>query len=420
MNKSVLGGLGLFLVFFASTAVAKKDWMEPCPSGEDNETHRYVQGLGQGDEVEAIRQARYEAKAQLIRDLCGEPCDALMKVAFTSKIVVDDDWYAYRRPKKGEEQGSACASVAIRKTEKNTLPRQITNTQLQLEALADRIERAAGDQPVAIQEPRWSNNCGTGQLGAAIQGQISSRLSGVGTVPLIEAVRGGQNARMLQLELAPGVSITPSLLDPTSGARKTVEGMNISPALFGLEDGVQGDCRGELVEGLQQGLRLGRDGLVVTVDSGAEGGVAQHLQQITTQLVSNQAARVWLFSVHSDGRGYLVWPRAGDSGQVDEPQSIPMLAIDLPSMGDEMLVAVGLPAGSQWSEAASWRGTCRIPGQFEDLSIPASAAVGTATFTVTPAAPGAPQHPNEEDVLRKLREYDENLCFEPSETTTVE
>jgi len=419
MRGKVVGGLGVALALAAATAVAKKDWMEPCPSGADR-THLYELAIAMGDESGAIQRARDKAETELIRKHCGDPCDPLMRVAITSKLRHETSWSAYRRPQRGEEEGTACASYAIVRDVEDSLPRQVAASRRQLDALTDRIQAAVGEAPVAFTAPRWSSACGTGELGAAILGQITSRLTGITTVPLANAVRGEQGARLLQLELAPGVSVTPSLFDLGTGSREGVQGMTFPPALFGLEADWQGSCRGELVEGLQQGLRVGRDGLVVAVDSGVADGVAQHGQPHAGQILTNQPARVWLFSVHSDGRGYLVWPREGGSGELDGQLEIPMRAVHVPALGDELLVAVALLADSHWSEAASWRGTCRIPGRFDELEIPASAAVGSTTFTVVPPAPGAVLRPTGEDVLRKLEEYDKRPCFERSASEPVE
>ena len=106
-------------------------------------------------------------------------------------------------------------------------------------------------------------------------------------------------------------------------------------------------------------------------------------------LMVSQQARVQVYSVARDGRGFLVWPPPGDPGLVDSLLDLgEFAAVETPDHGDERLVAVAVPAGAYFGKTEGWTGFCRLSGVFGPVLYPAGAALGAATWRVLPAGMG--------------------------------
>ncbi len=390
-TSSILTGMALAggLALVAGAAMARDPDVDgsarsrECPAVPGKGMDGYVLKVAWAEgktRAEALEQARRSARSQLETQLCQGYTP--LRCAAVRRHIQDWEDGHWDPPRRGRP-GSACAAVTVERRYLDLVEHEYETFDRELEGLVGRVRDQLGDAPLVLDAPRWASDCNAGNLGAAINGELRKRLSGVRIATTDRRPEGGQ---LLRLTLTPGaetVTLDAGLRPVASDLEVGLGGLRFTPDLFAIPADETGDCAGEPTTGLSD--RPGQDGLVVDVLFGAEDGLTCDGSQVPLSLYTNQPARVWLFSVAPDGTAYLIWPAAPGGGPVDGEFSLGTADICRYPGGDELLLAAALPYGHSWTTTAEWRGACRVSGALQSLGWPSAAAVGTVSYTVLPA-----------------------------------
>lgn len=349
----------------------------PCPTVPPTPEWVIEWAWAEGGRAEALEAAHGEARRKLEATLCRGVSEARCDAA-TRHIASHGEGHWEER-KRG--RGAACAGVAVERRFLGQLDHDLGRLDADLLALAARVRDAAGTDPLAIEAPRWASGCGAGPLGATLAAELSAKLGG-----LRLAEPGDPTADLLALTLAPRgerLTLAASVREAGRPHALSLGGFDLPLDLFGVSSDEAGTCHADdrLIR------RAGADGLTVHVRTGVRDGVACEGVQVPLAVSSSAGSRAWLFSVLPGGEAYLIWPESSGGAALAGERSLGTLDVTrTPGGGDEVLVAVAVPSGSDWASAASWRGPCRLSAPLESWGWPAGAAVDTATYTVL--APG--------------------------------
>jgi hypothetical protein len=382
----VNGRLFLVALLFSGTAVARK----PKPSSppvvdqqaleEQACQQKKVEGFQirtgfftHDDPAEAINGAKRAAKTAAIEVLCANRGEA--SCAILRKHI--EDWGpTFYNPVTHR----ACAHAGIHRDwvdndrgDQLALHRNIIGLAQQIRAKAHLLK---------LEPPLWGGTgCSAGEVGAALLNELKNALAD-GQTRIADA---DAEATSVQLVLEPRgaeVTLSVSLREPGHRGELLLEGFAFAADLFKLDDS-RGDCRFDQDLGLVAGKRLGAAG-EIGIDIGSRGVFCEGEQVEPTVWVSRPST-VKVYSVSRSGQAILVWPPIGGDGVVERALPLGRMALTIsPGGGDEKLVAVAMPLGSDFGDTEGWTAICMTPQPFSSRSYPRDASVGAATFTVLP------------------------------------
>lgn len=366
----------------APTQAEPVDMEQVCPTA-DVAGYQVRRGEARGTNAgEAIAAAREQALQSLGRHVCAGVSE--LRCAATLRHV--KPWRAGWFDAEG---GWACASVSIDRRELDSLERDAAVFDTELRTLASAVVERVGREPVQIKAPTWASGCSSGEIGHAISAWLFNHLADFPELRLVPSEDRADRASRVRMTLAPssgGVALSASLVEPGEATFSALPGFSFPLDLFVVDSDEAGACRSDRQLGLAKGERLGAGGLRVVVEvPGVDGEVCEGAR-VEPIVRVNRPAELQVYSVAQTGRSLLVWPPPGVDPLVDDTLSLgTMTAIAQPETGDERLVVVALPPGLPWGRSAGWHGFCEAPGGLGPEHYPDDAAVGTATFTVTPS-----------------------------------
>lgn len=331
------------------------------------------------DPDDAISGARADARKQAIEGLCAGKSESRC-------TAIRRHLEPWRTPHHDPDTGRACAHVGVNRSwidddrgDQQALVRD-------LHALAEAISAVADDRPVALSPVLWKRSgCVAGEAADAVHAELRNALGTVGGVTLLPEAR--TDAIEVRLSLEPGaggVALTGEADVPGVAAASALPGATFPDDLFALGD-ARGDCRFDDALGLVDGRRAGPGGLTVRLTLGTAERRLCEGDRVEPAVSVSRPATVKVYSVARSGVGLLIWPMAGQNGEVDGSASLGPLDLTLsPEGGDEKLVAVAVPRGAPYTGQPDWNGLCAMPGTFDAGSMPTDSAASAATLTVLP------------------------------------
>jgi hypothetical protein len=347
----------------------------PCPTVPPTPEYLLEWSWAEGTQAEALNTARAEARRKLEATLCRGVSEA--RCAAATRHIAPHGEGHWEERKRG--RGAACAGVAVERRFLDQLDRDMEAFDRQLTALALQVWDAVDSRPLRLEAPRWASGCGAGPLGATLMATLASRLAGT------HLAESG-NLDTLSLTLAPGatrLTISASLRQAGQAHATALGGFEVPLDLFQVTPDEVGTCYADT----RLERRTGANGISVRVHTGVSDGVACEGSQVPLSISSSASARAWLFSLLPDGQAFLIWPSMAGGALLDGEQSLGTIDVSrTPGGGDELLVAVAVPASETWAPAMSWHGPCRMSAPLESWGWPPGAALDTATYTVL--APG--------------------------------
>jgi len=347
----------------------------PCPTVPPTQDYVLEWAWAEGSQALALEAARAEARRKLEATLCRGVSEARCEAA-TRHIASHGEghWEERRRGR-----GAACAGVAVERRFLDQMDRDLEAFDADLTALAAQVRGAMGTRALEIEAPRWASGCGAGPLGATVAASLQARLRDVELTD-----RGVRDT--LSITLAPGatrLTLSGSLQQAGQVHATALGGFEVPLDLFRISADEVGACHADA----RLARRAGSGGLSVRIRVEARDGLACEGSQVPISISTSEQAKVWLFSVLPDGQAFLAWPGVPGGAVQHGEQSLGTLDVTrTPGGGDEVLVAVAVPAGDTWAPAADWRANCRLSEPLESWGWPAVAALDTATYTVF--APG--------------------------------
>jgi hypothetical protein len=335
-----------------------------CGSKTPPTGYRIVVGHASGPRARAI-EAAHEAALQNALDLYGGHLSPLQQASFREQVYdwSEDNWV----PGRFLAEGDACARLTIAEEAFTAHRDALDRLTRSLLAFADPVR--ASTTRVDLLAPVWDRSGCAAEIGDAIRTTLRGQLQGV------EEVRGGTP---LAIRLA--------ALDSVVRGSVTLDGKSLGSfdfplTVLGVEPGEVGRCAANGTLGLEGDDRRGAAGLTVGLRLGSHASDACEGDLDNPVLSTSAPARVQVFSVDRTGGGHFVgvWELNGTTS-LGEGTLTPM-----PQGGDERLVAVAVPPGSDFGRSGAWTEYCRLPGPFSASWFPESAAIGTTTFIVHPA-----------------------------------
>jgi len=349
-----------------------------CPTVPPTPDYVLEWAWAEGPRAEALEAARAEARRKLEATLCRGVTEA--RCAAATRHIASHGEGHWEERRRG--RGAACAGVAVERRFLDQMDRDLDALDANLNALADQVREAVGTHSLILEAPRWATGCGAGPLGATLAASLQARLRGM------ELAEQGDHDT-LSITLAPGTAqLTLSAsLQPAGQTHATVlGGFEVPLDLFRVSPDEVGTCHAD--ERLAR--RAGADGLTVRVRTDVRDGVTCEGGQVPLSISASARAQVWLFSVLPDGQAFLIWPGVPGGSALHGEQSLGTLDVSrTPGGGDELLVAVAIPAGASWAPATEWRGPCQLSEPLESWGWPPGAALDTATYTVLAPGEGA-------------------------------
>jgi len=176
--------LVLGLVACASTTTPPASLSQPGPSLEavcpttppaGNRVERGV--ASDPDRAVALGEARQAATEQLLERLCDG-----LRAGDCAQVA-----QAIRPWKDGYHDAAsnfACASVAVASDVLDGFETRQQRLEQDLGQLAQGIVDAAGDDPIRLLEPTWSEGCEAGTVGAKIGALVTNEVAGLSAIPL--------------------------------------------------------------------------------------------------------------------------------------------------------------------------------------------------------------------------------------------
>ncbi len=359
--------------------------VEPCPEVPPA-GYRLERAYASGLRDEALNLARDRARQAMIERLCAGYGE--LRCAAVQRHIGSWGEGSWEQDDRRGREGTACAAVVVEQSFLDQLGRDYATFEASLAGLVASLRAQAGTALLAVEPPTWESGCVAGAVGAAVAGELRSKLAGARVVPEGQGDRGASALVSTLSPAAGGVRLNLSLQPPT-GAGLLLGGFTFPGDLFGDDTASQAACRSDGDLGLNAGEKLGDGGLQVALVVDTHDGVVCPGETLRPVLMVSRQARVQVYSVARDGEGYLVWPPPGDPGLVDNLLDLGEFhAVETPDMGDERLVAVAVPAGAYFGMTEGWTGFCALPGVFGPVLYPSGAAVGTASWRVLPAGLG--------------------------------
>jgi len=370
----ILSGLSLLAVGLAGE--------EACdPSGMPADWHYEVAWVSGRQGAEARQEAFESAKQTLGDQLCAGFSQYGPEVCTRIRASI-------RRAGDGVQRRSACAIASAPRSVVNSLVTGDRKLDQALDGLARDIARRAADSPVLLSSS-WGSGCAAPRIGRVLELKLQTHLGS--EVHLVR--EPGREVTEVLIELiATRLQVEAAVtLQPPGGVGATSLGGFVFPReLFGVPEDERGDCFHDHDVALHSGQRAGREGLQVRIDIVTDAGqLCEGAQFRPTLEVSSPPALVQLWSVDTNGTGYLVWPPRGGYARVTQRRNLGVFDVARsPAGGDELLVAIALPEDADPEPGASWRAPCLLPGTFGQALIPEDAAVGISTFSIVPAGEG--------------------------------
>ncbi|MBN2798552.1 MAG: hypothetical protein JXX28_05335 [Deltaproteobacteria bacterium] len=363
--------------------------------------YRLWRGDASGAEAgEAIRLARQDAQSKAVASAC-EGLSTFQCAAIKRNIR---DW---QQGWWDAKTGAACASVALRADWLDLLDKQTAEFDQHLRQMLDHAVTLSPDKTLRLEPPVWESGCVAGQVGEALSVEVRQRL---GAYPDLRLIEGDTAASSLRFRLAPspgGVALSASLGLPDKVGMLPLPGFDFPLDLFQVKPSEVGRCRSDSALGLQDGEIPGADGRRAWITLPSSTGVWCEGSRMEPFLAVNRPSRVRVFDVTVEGEAYLIWPPPGVPDLVQSAVSLGQMdLISLPEVGDERLLAVAVPAGGSLGALEGWESYCKVPGLLGPDRYPEGAAVGSVTFSVTPALQGAcPAAPAAQAIKEQLPEF---------------
>lgn len=348
---------------------------DPCPTTPPGPEWRMRVGYSKNRGQAGLAEARQNARDTLLTDLTNGYGET-RRNAVRRHIF---DWKEGRVTKEG-----ACAAVAVEARYLDAFETDAAALDRNLSRLAERVKASLGTQPVHVKAPTWDTGCGAGDVGRYLSAALRNELATHGVNPQTANHPSFAN---LSLQLAPGpleVVVTATLT--SSKGALALPGLSFAADLLNVEPDDARECRSDDALGLDDGERLGAEGLRVWVDLPTRDGIVCEGETVDVTFRVNQPARVQVYSVDLHGNGYLVWPPPNGRGDVEDSVTLSGIRMArFPAGGDERLVAVAVPAGSRFGRNDTWHGFCRLADAFGPTLYTSESAIGASTYVVVPA-----------------------------------
>jgi hypothetical protein len=255
-----------------------------------------------------------------------------------------------------------------------------------MKTLAAGVVQKAGGKPVNVLAPKWASGCSAGTIGQAVRASFIERMGTIpGAILAPESQHGAGTVLKMTLSPGPeGVTIVPTMQKEGDLGVTPLPGFSFARDLFNVPPDETGMCRGDAELGLVDGQRPGVTGLHAEISLPGVVGQACEGQTVHAHVHVDAPARVQIYSVAKDGRGYLIWDDEiasdGDTGD-----------LTLTAMpDDETLLAVAVPKGGTLGVADGWRptrydqGMCEVSNGVKAGLFPSAAALGSFTYRVVP------------------------------------
>lgn len=253
-----------------------------------------------------------------------------------------------------------------------------------------------GQAPVFVVPAQTTDGCAAPTLGRALTARLRSVLASAGVATTPSAVGAWRLLVELNPDDAAGVVVSASLWPPGAPASVPLPGAGFTANPWVLTRDVDGalsearqGCAGNRGWGLDaSNRRVGAGGLTVELSASADLESLTDGQSVQFAVRTNAPALVQVYSLSGDGRGWLAVPTDAAGGHRVVP-SAPWEGIDTvvdatsPPRPEQLLV-VAVPQGSSFTQTASWRGFCALPGTAGPELFPAGAAFAMVRFFVQP------------------------------------
>lgn len=313
----------------------------------------------------ALAAARLDARQQLADQLCAAMPDTCAR--YRGYI---QDWQTPGVYDTGTKQACATAVIESWLLQPDALRRE---AETQMSALADAAAKVAGTAAVRIGDVRRTDGCAVPELDPARM-WVGARLGAAGaTVYGDEAPEG-----TARLELSATVAADTVTLGATvrhaDGRAVWVAPVRFPAAAFGVPE--RQICAASVAS-----AGLDAEGVRLTVHT--RGGALCDGQPFEPILWVDRPSRVHVYDVAADGTAYHIWPEPGGDGSVSGALSLgTSYATPAISTGDEVLVAVAVPAGSGPSALDGATGFCRMARPFSIAALPAGSRVSTVSWHI--------------------------------------
>ena len=251
-----------------------------------------------------------------------------------------------------------------------------------LAGAAAQARASAGERPVAVTLPRWSTQCGTGGAGGKLRQALEKGFVQAGAT----VQRPGPGVVLIEPVIAPGDPVELTLWATVEPGQPSgvVATASVSAAWLGvLGQAGQGCSSTEALRLGADGRRVGADGLDLRWQAGMDRALCPG-ERVEARLGTSRPARVQVLSLARTGEAWLGYVPSGGRGVLERSTSLTLEAAYVPDLGQELMIAVAVPADSDALLPAGRGGVgCRIEA-FDPKSVPDDAAVAVFSFDVLP------------------------------------
>jgi len=255
-------------------------------------------------------------------------------------------------------------------------------------AVVQHIPRRDSRRDLFVDSPRWSDGCIAKPGGSLIYNMTMSSLASATSRRSFSLLdQADPEAYTLRTTLSRGptdVFIHMDLKRTERGASLPLGGYRVSSSFAGMDLEESSSCQTDSALGLSLGERTG-DGPQVVVSMPIGDGQLCEGEPVSASVFVDAPARVRVFSVTAEGRGFLIWPPPGGSDRITREASLgQMHPVIHPELSEPRLLAVAIPGESSWGEMERWNALCRVPGDFGDEFYPSGSGVHAISYTVIP------------------------------------
>lgn len=360
------------LILLTAAAVANPLPDDPCPTSPPF-GFRLEVGYASGRiEADALARAREAARNTLLEKACAGVSD--LRCASIKRHV-----HPWREGRFDRKTRSACAAVAIKADALQSWDQDLAKMRQELAALAEAIATRSGAPTVALDPPRWPSGCVAADVGPSLAAELRNGLARFPELSLVPT--GGLQAPTVRFTLVPGkdaMTVSAALQEPGQPGERPLGGFSVPIDLFEVDPKEVGACRpwdrlGIVAGDLQVGLEVP-----------TRGGELCEGEPFEPKVHVSGQAKVAVLSVGQDGTAYLNWPPPQGTGLITGSASLgQQRAVRPPAqLGDEVLLAVAVPADRSLGRFEGRTGFCKLPQPYDPALLPKGATVVSETYNV--------------------------------------
>ncbi|GEM_PF-6309298 len=199
------------------------------------------------------------------------------------------------------------------------------------------------------------------------------------------------------------------------GDARPLPGIRFHPIILGLDEcSERKSDAGDDALGLREGMRTGKDGLIVRLDAPLDGGMLCEGQPFSWKVEVSRPAYVRIYSVADDGRAMLGWSSTKPVQRWEPEKTQAAIAIKIAPDINYRLVAVATPAEDgpdAFGNSLPAPGCITAKGSgIKAADFPGNAAVSALSFGVNPLGHNRCRTtPAQESTVQKLKNAIEQM-----------